>query len=448
MNKKKVIKIVTATAIAASAFTAVAPAQSEAATSLHIQIKAAKAEMIKPYNAYVKSTKLASVNTIKVHIKAAKKAQKDINAKINKAKLSKSEKKKKLAEIKAYSKYIARAEDYVKAYQEAKVAQTTLNALAAELEKSIATNDTAAILDLYAKLQEALKEAEIEIKVNVYGSKIRILLTDKFTKPTDTLLEKKLEKTINAHKKNYQKINKAEAAKVNAYVKLANGDLSTQALIDAAEKAGEAIDLKKLKVADQSNLRKKLVAADNKVKAAEDALKNPSVVAVNGVNAKKLVVTFNVAVDSTDASDKAKYTVAGETITNAEVSENGKSVTLTTEDELNVTNAVVTVSGIKTKQDTSVSTAQYTTSLTFADKKPVSVQDVKVTGDTAVITFNEPVQAVGTVSLNGIALPSSGYSVADNELTITSLPTTKKYKLEVIGATDFANNIAKSIKIK
>ena len=82
MNKKKVIKIVTATAIAASAFTAVAPAQSEAATSLHIQIKAAKAEMIKPYNAYVKSTKLASVTTIKVHIKAAKRHKKILMQKL------------------------------------------------------------------------------------------------------------------------------------------------------------------------------------------------------------------------------------------------------------------------------------------------------------------------------------------------------------------------------
>ena len=237
MTKKKAIKVLTATAIAASAFTAVAPAQSEAATSLHIQIKAAKAKMIKPYNTYVKSTKLASVTTIKVHIKEAKKAQKDINAKINKAKISKSEKKKKLAEIKAYSKYIARAEGYVKGYQEAKATQTTLNNLVAELEKTIATKDSAAILDLYAKLQEALKEAELEIKVNVYGSKVQILLTNKFTKPTDTLLEEKVEKTVNTHKKKYEKINKAEAAKVNAYVKLANRDLSTQALIDAAEKA-------------------------------------------------------------------------------------------------------------------------------------------------------------------------------------------------------------------
>ena len=54
MEKKKAIKIATATAIAASAFTAVAPAQSEAATSLTAQIKAAKAAIKKPYDTYIR----------------------------------------------------------------------------------------------------------------------------------------------------------------------------------------------------------------------------------------------------------------------------------------------------------------------------------------------------------------------------------------------------------
>ena len=47
------------------------------------------------------------------------------------------------------------------------------------------------------------------------------------------------------------------------------------------------------------------------------------------------MVTFNVAVDGTDAADKAKYAVEGETISSVAVSEDGKTVTLTTADELN-----------------------------------------------------------------------------------------------------------------
>lgn len=448
MIKKRAIKIVTAAAIAASAFTAVAPAQSEAAANLNIQIKAAKAKMITPYHKYTKSTKLASEDTITVYIKQAKKAQKDINTKIKKSKLSKSKKNKKFAEIKAYNKYITRAEGYVKAYQEAKAAQNNLNELVAELQKTMATKDAAAILDLYTKLQEAIKEAKIDITVKVSGSKIQILLFNKFTKPTETHLDRDVEKDMDTYKHKYENTNKAEAAKVNAYVKLANGDLSTKELVDAAKKAKAEIDLSKLKVADQSKLHRKLKDADKKVAAAESALQGPSVVGVKAVNAKELVVTFNVAVDAIDAADKTKYAVEGETITNAAVSENAKTVILTTENELNVTNAKVTVSPIKSKEDAKVLTTDFNALLTFADTTPVSVQDVEVIGTTAVITFNEPVQDEGTIGIDKIAM-TSGYSLSGNKLTITSLPADaeKPYKLNIVGATDFANNIAKPIVV-
>ena len=68
MEKKKAIKIATATAIAATGFVAAAPEQSEAAVSLATQIKNAKAAMKKPYDTYVKSTvqKPAAVKTVKV----------------------------------------------------------------------------------------------------------------------------------------------------------------------------------------------------------------------------------------------------------------------------------------------------------------------------------------------------------------------------------------------
>ena len=119
MEKKKAIKIATATAIAASAFTAVAPAQSEAAVSLEAQINSnAKATMKKPYDRYTKSTtKLAAVKTVKVYIERAKKAQKDVNAAIKKSKLSKTAKAQKYNEIKAYDKYITRAEGYLTGLQ-------------------------------------------------------------------------------------------------------------------------------------------------------------------------------------------------------------------------------------------------------------------------------------------------------------------------------------------
>ena len=156
-------------------------------------------------------------------------------------------------------------------------------------------------------------------------------------------------------------------------------------------------------------------------------MKVPAVVNVEAVNAKELVVAFNKAVDATDAADEAKYAVEGETIAKAEVSEDGKTVTLTTANELNVTNAKVTVAPIKTKADAKVLTAEYNTLFTFADKTPVSVQSVEAKGTEAVITFNEPVQNAGTVSLNGVALFASGYKLDGKTLTISGLTAGKNH---------------------
>ncbi len=397
MEKKKVIKIVTATAIAASAFTAVAPAQSEAASSLDSQIKAAKAKMIKPYNKYTKSTTLASVKTVKVYVDQAKKAQKDINAKINKSKLSKSAKAKKLAEVKAYAKYITRSEGYLKGYSQAVAAQKQLNTLYAALETAVEAKDVAEAQKQYDALQAAITKAKKDITKTVYGAKVETLLFKQFINPTEAKVAAGVEKVIAALE---------EVKKVEAYVALANGDLKDEAAIKAAKDAKAKIDVTKLSDADKANVE----AADKKVAAAEEALQVPAVVIVEAMNAKELAVTFNKAVDATDAAIAGKYAVEGETIAKAEVSEDGKTVILTTVNELKVTNAKVTVAPIKTKADAKVLTAEYNVLFTFADKTPVSVQSVEAKGTEAVITFNEPVQNAGTVSLNGVAL-TSGYTL-------------------------------------
>ena len=142
MEKKKAIKIATATAIAASGIVAVAPAQpTEAATSLTQTISNARATMKKPYDRYVKSTqKLAGVNSVKADIVKAEKAQKDANAAIKKSKLTKTPKDKN-KQIKAYVKYITRAEDYLTAYSQAVKDQKSLEALYAELEKAVEAKD-------------------------------------------------------------------------------------------------------------------------------------------------------------------------------------------------------------------------------------------------------------------------------------------------------------------
>lgn len=180
---------------------------------------------------------------------------------------------------------------------------------------------------------------------------------------------------------------------------------------------------------------------------ATDIEVTPAVDSVKGLNAKELEVKFNTAVDKTDAEMTTKYAINGVTITKAEVSENGMTVILTTNKELKLTNDKVTVKPIKTKADAKVLTEEFNKLITFADTTPVSVKSVEAKGTTAVITFDEPVQSEGTISLNGTELAKDSYKLSGKTLTIKDLTAEQTYKVDIVGATDFANNIANPIAV-
>ncbi|MCT1539818.1 MULTISPECIES: S-layer homology domain-containing protein [Lysinibacillus] len=185
------------------------------------------------------------------------------------------------------------------------------------------------------------------------------------------------------------------------------------------------------------------------VKRTIDAVQEvtPAVEAVKGLNAKELEVKFNTAIDAKDAAITTKYAVEGVAITNAVVSEDGMTVTLTTDKEVKLTNGKVTVKPIKTKADAKVLTEEFNKLITFADTTPVSVNSVEAKGTTAVITFDEPVQSEGTISLNGTELSKDRYTLSGKKLTITGLTAEQSYKVDIVGATDFANNIANPIAV-
>ena len=173
----------------------------------------------------------------------------------------------------------------------------------------------------------------------------------------------------------------------------------------------------------------------------------PAVASVKGLNAKELEVKFNTAVDAKDAAITTKYAIEGVAITSAVVAEDGMSVTLTTDKELKLTNGKVTVKPVKTKADAKVLTEEFNNLLTFADTTPVSVNTVEAKGTTAVITFDELVQHEGTVSLNGTELSKDRYTLSGKKLTINGLTAEQTYKVDIVGATDFANNIANPIAV-
>lgn len=326
MGKKKIVKIASATIMAATTIVAVAPAPAHAATSLNSKIKTAKAAIKKPFDTYFYTSKLASVSTVEKQIKSAKQAKKDINSTIKKSMLSKKEKDAKYKEIEAYDKYITRSEGYVKGYKAAEKAKAAHGRSIGNLTNSIIAKKSIDIRNQYEALDKAVKKADKDIKDTVYGAKIEKLLYDKFTKATKTALNgdlkvpyyyekaaywvkmgdlktadkrmqtvssqlKKVSKTsklgkgIHAYVKEvkgkyddavYAEKKKEVAKRVNAYVALANGELKTKEQINAAKKAKAAIHLNGIKESDRKEFLSKMALADKKVAAAEEALKNPA----------------------------------------------------------------------------------------------------------------------------------------------------------------------------
>ncbi|MFJ8246338.1 S-layer homology domain-containing protein [Peribacillus asahii] len=426
MSKKKAIKIATASAIALTGAVAVAQPQADAATnSVDKAITKATTQVNKAFNLYYntakKSNKLPSGSAIRKEVKLAEQyyaaAQKEIAAKGGSKKAAYTKK------LEASKTSLNRAKNYVTAIS------VTLKASRTALDSAIESGSQSKVLAAQTALDKKIAEFEKAV-AKVFGPDARRVLTKTYTTPA-----------------------KAESASVATEMKVyaAYKEIESKKLITTdLEKAGQKIesvkaDVEKLKAKD-TTLAKNILKAVEKNNAKYAAAQSPAVTSVTALNAQELEVTFNQAVDATDAASTTKYAVEGEKITKAEVSEDGKTVTLTTEDELKVSNAKVTVSPIKTKADAKVLTAEFNKLITFEDKTPVAVKSVKAEGTTAVITFEEPVKSEGAVSLNGAQL-TSGYTLSGKTLTITGLTAEKSYTVDVVGATDFANNIANPIAV-
>lgn len=178
------------------------------------------------------------------------------------------------------------------------------------------------------------------------------------------------------------------------------------------------------------------------------AYSTPVVTSVSAINARELVVTFNVQVDKAAAETTTYYSLVGETISTAVLAEDGKTVTLTTADELEVANSKFTVLEIPTKADANVKTAEFNTLLTYADTVTPSIVSVTAKGTTAVVTFSEILKSEGAVSLNGSLLTAgTDYTVVGKTITITGLTAEKSYRVDVVGATDHADNMANPLAV-
>ncbi len=188
---------------------------------------------------------------------------------------------------------------------------------------------------------------------------------------------------------------------------------------------------------------------------------------VSAINATTVEVKIATAVDAADAegsttpsntANLAKYSIDGNNPTKVELSEDGKTATLTFATSVEGENLAVVVEPITTKADDNVKTERYAGTLTYKDTvKPTVTKIESITGGdqatSATVTFSEPVDLTNsTVKLNGTEVTSADYSLSADglelEITGQNMDATKEQTLEFVNLADNATvaNITSYIK--
>lgn len=307
MSKKKAIKIATATAIAASAFVATAPVQSEAASnSVDKAVKKAKDQIRKAYDTYQKAAKqgkLASYSAMQKEITLAKKfynaalAEADKKGGKNRGNYRK--------QIFDQKKLLTYAERY------AYTVNINVTSAQANLEKALNSDNADEVIAARSALNSKLYAFNKSL-AQVYGTDARKVLNSKYASPAKA-------KLVNAA---------AVLAVYNAYKQIEDnleiGKTSEAGLQIENVKA----DLDKLR-ASSSNFAKKVVAYAEKIN--EQYQYAISIYgSAKAVNNTTVEVTFKNGADASKLADKSKYSIEGLTIEKAVVKQDSNTVVLTT----------------------------------------------------------------------------------------------------------------------
>lgn len=178
MSKKKAIKLAAASAVAASAFVAAAPAQTDAASNVAVEVSKAVTQMKKAYHTYSDVTangEFAPIADVYKEYNAAKKAYANAKALVNKA--GGADKDKHLAALEdTYADFIAkRVITYIDAYNYA----TTLQDKQFALEDALKEKDWDAAEEQYHAISYELNTRTV-ILDRVYGKTTRELLRGSF----------------------------------------------------------------------------------------------------------------------------------------------------------------------------------------------------------------------------------------------------------------------------
>ncbi|MEC2055001.1 hypothetical protein I6J18_09715 [Peribacillus psychrosaccharolyticus] len=405
MSKKKAIKITTATAIAASAFVAVAPTQSEAATSsVDKAITKATNQMAKAYDTYHKTAKnenkLPKTATIRNEVKLAKDyyaaAEKEI-AKNGGSKTKKAAFTKKL-NTKKY--FLDRAEAYLAAIN------TNLNPSKTAFNEAVETGKAKNVVPAKATLVKDVDAFKATV-AKIYGPDVRNLLLEKYATPAT-----ELSNSVNDELKVYDAYKEIEAGKFADLVK-------TEELINKVKPEADALKTKTTKLATT------LAAVVAKNDAKFEELKTPAVKEVKAATDKTVEVTLETA--KTDLTAKNfKVLVDGTAVTPSEVKSDAKGEVYT-----------LTVAGLEGK-DGKVSVNGKEAAYEFAT--PVVKEVSAVNGKQIEVKFNKAIKKSSVIQTG------TPDTLVDGVFTINELTTDNVVANAVAAADGLAASLSEDGK--
>nr|AAF34763.2 SbsD precursor [Geobacillus stearothermophilus] len=455
MDKKKAVKLATASAVAASAFVAANPHASQAATDVATVVSQAKAQMKEAYYTYshtvTETGKLPNISDVYAAYNKAKQAYANAVAVVNKAGGAKKDAY--LADLQAtYETYVfkanpksgeARVATYIDAYNYA----TKLDAMRQELKAAVEAKDLKKAEELYHKISYELKTRTV-ILDRVYGQSTRELLRSTFKADAQALRDSLIYDITVAMK----------AREAQDAAKAGN--------LDKAKAALDQVNQYVSKVTDAFKAELQKAAQD--ANAAYEAALPPKVESVTAVNAKTLEIKFNKAVDvatvidNKGTSDTSDDVVKATAITltaidgqgsvstvKASLSDDKKTLKLVADGSQFFTKRyVVDIKNVKTLDGKDV--PSYTTTIDTTDSVRPSVLSSSYAdnGLTLKVKFSEPLASVGTVKLydgtTEISV-SPKFTAGDDEMTInlasSSVPVNKDLTLKIFGAVDYNGNV-------
>ncbi|MBY0122301.1 hypothetical protein [Bacillus sp. S/N-304-OC-R1] len=398
MNKKKAIKVLSATAIAASAFVATAPAGTQAA-STDVQTLVKKAKDAGTVLKWAISTEGSADGKTRPYAQynAAKAARDAAVAAINK--LPAAQKTAYLADIEQnVTLHINRTMAYIDAITAGEKITEKKAALAAQIDKNLIDDNTEAA---YHALSTEIRKQAILLD-RVYGQTTRDAVRDQYKKSAETVRDSV----------------KYEVS-VKIELDLAKKALAANNIADVEKHLSEAA--KFMKDVKNDVMKASLVKTLDEL----EGQLVPAVKSVSAISATQLVVTFNTAIDknsvfNTDGTIKATFTLneldgqAAVTVTDASLSADGKTLTLTTSAPV-VNRYDVVIDGLKALNGKDLAEYKQVTKFAADTTAPTVLGTEQISANQVKIKFSEPVKAFSNATLTY----ADGTSVANASVTVT-----------------------------